>query len=91
MFKNDELRTVKCAYNEMKATYVTNMNKNMTSCLGTKDVAVLFKFHEKEKTNILANFRDMTRDCSEENTEEYLNKLENVSLVFINRTFILFL
>jgi hypothetical protein len=78
MFKNDELRTVKCAYNEMKATYVTNMNKNMNACLNTKDAAQLFKFHEKEKEDILDNFSEMTVDCSEEKTKEYLDKLENV-------------
>jgi hypothetical protein len=83
MFKNEELRTVKCAYNEMKAMYVTNMNRNMTSCLDTKDVAELFQFHEAEKKIALANFKEMTRECSDENKEECLSQLENVSVFFI--------
>jgi hypothetical protein len=87
MFENEELRTVKCACNEMKAEYVTNMHKNMTSCLDTKDVAQLFQYHEVEKENALSNFREMTRECSQENTEECLNKLENVSFFYYYFTF----
>jgi hypothetical protein len=64
----------------MKTTYVTNMHKNMNACLDTKNVTELFRFHEAEKESALANFREMTRECSKKNKEEYIDKLLKVRL-----------